>query len=88
MQVGKSKSSQKTREPYGKVTEVGQVPIALKEISELTHHARQLKAPEIAMDALFLGLGRIQFLIDSVIAVTCANPGCLSQMAENMEVKS
>ena len=63
----------KTREPYGKITEVGQVPIALQEMREL------IKA--IDHPALLR-------LIDSTITVTCANPGCLSQMAEAREVQS
>lgn len=66
MQTGKSKSSQKTRQPYGKVTEVGQVPIALQEMRELI---RPIDHP-----ALY-------GLIDSIITVTCANPGCISEIA-------
>jgi len=88
MQAGKSKSSQKTREPYGKVTEVGQVPVALQELKELAK-----RAADFLSDADVKGcdksIGQIYYLTDSIIAVTCANPGCLSQMAENenMEVR-
>lgn len=64
------------------MTEVGQVPIALQEISELAGRLLQV-------DTQFEQGGRlvmIKQLADSIIAVTCANPGCLSQMAEQMEV--
>lgn len=67
------KKQQKTREPYGKVTEVGQVPIALQEIRELA------KA-----NGGYPNRMQILEILDSVIAVTCANPGCLSQMAEGL----
>jgi hypothetical protein len=69
MQTGKSKSSQKTRQPYGKVTEVGQVPIALQEIKELARGNRSTTCQVI------------EELVSSIIAVTCANPGCISEIA-------
>jgi hypothetical protein len=81
MQTGKSKSKQKTREPYGKVTEVGQVPVALQELRERTDSALEnIKYVELtkAQESLVI----VRKLADSIIAVTCANPGCLSQMAE------
>lgn len=81
MNSGKSKSSRKTREPYGKVTEVGQVPIALQEIRELAIDAQKIPDPE----SVRRRLEKIHQITDSIIAVTCANPGCLSQMAEQME---
>lgn len=71
------KQQQKTREPYGKVTEVGQVPIALQEISELAGKLLQAGMLSARLDM-------IKELADSIIAVTCANPGCLSQMAEGL----
>lgn len=86
MSYGKKQSSQKTREPYGKVSEVGQVPIALQEIKEL---AEMRTAPNVTSDYQLRTIG---ILVNSIIAVTCANPGCLSQMAERsqsqMEVQS
>jgi len=83
MQAGKNKSSQKTREPYGKVTEVGQVPIALQEIRELARFGQRM--PE---DQVRKRFGEIESIAESIIAVTCANPGCLSQMAEGTEVEN
>lgn len=79
------KQQQKTREPYGKVTEVGQVPIALMEISELAGKAKLSDWEQVEFQ-----LAQIKQMADSIIAVTCANPGCLSQMAEDsqMEVQS
>ena len=79
MANGKSNSRQKTREPYGKVTEVGQVPIALQEIHEL---ARSSKLTD-SFDVIHDNLARIETMADSIIAVTCANPGCISEMAAN-----
>lgn len=87
MQVGKSKLSQKTREPYGKVTEVGQVPVAFQEVKELVKSGLTLiQNGDYGMAVEANRTASI--VLDSIIAVTCANPGCLSQMAENMEVKS
>lgn len=81
MSYGKKQSSQKTREPYGKVSEVGQVPIALQEISELAGKAKLSDWEQVEYQ-----LGQIKQMADSIIAVTCANPGCLSQMAEDGKV--
>lgn len=78
MSYGKKQSSQKTREPYGKVTEVGQVPIALQEIKEL---AEMRTSPNVTSDYQLRTIG---ILVNSIITVTCANPGCLSQMAEGL----
>lgn len=83
MNFGKKQSKQKTREPYGKVSEVGQVPIALQEIKEL---ADPLKMEKGSM-AGSVRLRTIRDLADSIITVTCANPGCLSEMAENATLK-
>lgn len=80
MSYGKKQPSQKTREPYGKVTEVGQVPVALQEISELA--GKGLKIDQrFEPDARF---EMIKEITDSIITVTCATPGCLSQMAEGL----
>ena len=78
MSYGKKQSSQKTREPYGKVTEVGQVPIALQEIKEL---AKMRTSPNVTSDYQLRTIG---ILVNSIITVTCATPGCLSQMAEGL----
>lgn len=83
MQTGKSKSKQKTREPYGRVTEVGQVPIALQEIKEINFQVCQEISRNGAVKSTTTPFV-ISRLIDSIIAVTCANPGCLSQMAEGL----
>ena len=83
MSYGKKQFSQKTREPYGKVTEVGQVPVALQEISELVRDARSyMVTNRTEADRL---LSQLATLTDSLIPVTCANPGCLSQMAEDQK---
>lgn len=74
---GKNNSKQKTREPYGKVTEVGQVPVALQEIKELCE--RPNKPGEITPE---WRLANISVIVGSIISVTCANPGCISEMAE------
>lgn len=79
MQTGKSKLSQKTRQPYGKVTEVGQVPIALQEIKELSASPPRKDGPFLDQRQR---LETIDSIIDSIISVTCANPGCISEMAE------
>lgn len=81
MSSGKNKSLQKTREPYGKVTEVGQVPIALQEIKELALMAGGAggKMPFLDQRQRLEAIGKIA---DSVIAVTCATPGCLSEMLD------
>ena len=81
MNSGRKQSLQKTREPYGKVTEVGQVPIALQEISELARKAKLSDWEQVEYQ-----LNQIKQMADSIIAVTCANPGCLSQMAASGEV--
>ena len=81
MQTGKSKSSQKTRQPYGKVTEVGQVPVALQEIKELTGGAGTWASTENQVSDYIRRLDLIRDMTNSIIAVTCANPGCLSEMA-------
>lgn len=83
MNSGKKQQLQKTREPYGRVTEVGQVPVALQEIHELA--TRPGGRGEIFLDQRER-LEAIGKIADSIIAVTCANPGCLSQMAEGREV--
>ena len=80
MQPGKSKSSQKAREPYGKVTEVGQVPVALQEIKEMAFDGQRM--PKESIENMWKQFELIGKLADSIITVTCANPGCLSQMAE------
>lgn len=80
MQTGKSKSKQKTRQPYAKVTEVGQVPIALQEISEIASGIK----PDDGPISLQSKAKAIKNMADSIITVTCANPGCLSQMAEDL----
>ena len=79
------KAKTKTREPYGKVTEVGQVPVALQEIRELSLIGASLPNSEVA--AKTTNLHCIKLIADSIIAVTCSNPGCLSQMAEAREVQ-
>lgn len=86
MNSGKKQQLQKTREPYGKVTEVGQVPIALQEVSELASFSPRITRPLSPEARLVM----IKTITDSIIVVTCANPGCLSQMAEvsRMEVQS
>jgi len=81
MSYGKKQSSQKTREPYGKVTEVGQVPVALQEISEIASGIK----PDDGPISLQSKARAIKNMADSIIAVTCANPGCLSQMAEDQK---
>lgn len=75
MNGGKNKLRPKTREPYGKVTDVGQVPIALQEMREL------LKRSDI-------NSAEVLTILDSIIAVTSANPGCLSEMAELKSLES
>lgn len=80
MDYGNDQSSQKTREPYGKVTEVGQVPIALQEIEELAQIGLKTKNVAEQSDCF----KRIQNMAQSALSVTCANPGCLSQMVEGM----
>lgn len=79
MSYGKKQQSQKTREPYGKVTSIGQVPIALQEIKEL---AEMRTAPNVTSDYQLRTIG---ILVNSIITVTCATPGCLSQMAEQSQ---
>lgn len=79
MSSGKSKSSRKTREPYERVTEVGQVPIAFQEIRELA--AREWQR-SLERGGGTVACQIIADLMDSVIAVTSQNPGCLSEMAE------
>jgi len=79
MSYGKKQFSQKTREPYGKVTEVGQVPIALQEISEIASGIK----PDDGPISLQSKAKAIKNMADSIITVTCVNPGCLSQMAED-----
>lgn len=81
MNSGKSKLSRKTREPYGKVTEVGQVPIALLEISEIASGINPSDGPI----SLQIKAKSVKNLADSILAITCANPGCLSQMADSRE---
>ena len=76
MQTGKSKSLQKTRQPYGKVTEVGQVPVALHEIKDLA--SSPSRAPFLDQRER---LETIDGIVASIISVTCASPGCLSEMA-------
>lgn len=86
MNSGKKQQSQKTREPYGKVTEVGQVPVALQEIKEINFQMCQ----EISRDGVVKSTTTpfvVSRLIDSIITVTCANPGCLSQMAEGLQIR-
>lgn len=78
-----NKPKQKTREPYGKVTEVGQVPVALQEISELAADGFKFVDRERAVEQL----QKIDLIARSIIAVTCANPGCLSQMAEQSQTE-
>lgn len=78
MNSGKKQSLPKTREPYGKVTEVGQVPVALQEIEELAQIGLKTKNVAEQSDCF----KRIQNMAQSALSVTCANPGCLSQMAE------
>lgn len=78
MNSGKNKSLSKTRQPYGKVSEVGQVPVALMEVRELSEIGLKTKNVAEQSDCF----KRILTMADSIIAVTCASPGCLSQMAE------
>lgn len=80
MANGKNNSRQKTREPYGKVTEVGQVPIALQEIKGLSSSPGG--KGEIFLDQRER-LEAIDSIVTSIITVTCANPGCISEMAAN-----
>lgn len=72
MNSGKSKSKLKVREPYGKVTEVGQIPVALQEIREL------IGRPDGQWN-----VAEVKTILDSIISVTSANLGCLSDLAES-----
>lgn len=84
MNSGKKQSSQKTRQPYERVTEVGQVPIALQEIKEMASGAGTWASHQNEISDYVRRMGVIRSLADSIITVTCANPGCLSQMAEGL----
>jgi len=56
------------------------VPIALQEVSEIASCIKLGDVPPLMQSKMSV----IKNLVDSIIAVTCANPGCLSQMAEGM----
>jgi len=67
------------------VTEVGQVPVAIGEIVYLSGSVRRDEPETYDLQSQLAAVHRLAV---SIQVVTCANPGCLSQMAENMEVKS
>lgn len=79
-----NKPKEKTREPYGKVTEVGQVPIALQEMAEVIKHG-MYEASHGENENSKRRFEILQRINDSIITVTCANPGCLSQMADDQK---
>lgn len=79
MNSGKGRSKLKVREPYGRVTDIYQVPVALHEIRELSNYPNSAIGDNEQSLKLLM---KIRVLIESIIAVTSANPGCLTNLAE------